>query len=371
MKERFALYIGGFEMPDKNAAAQRVLSIAKVLNAVGFSVHFYGVTKTHDYAGVVDNFSFHAQDYPVSSFAWVKYEYGFKIIDYIKQIKPAIVLLYNYPVIAQERIIWYCRRSHIKVIGDITEWYQSNSLIKSLDSTIRMRWSNKHLDGIISISRYIHDYYKKYYSILVPPLVDKSECKWNESLDEGLDTDCIRLVYVGNPGLQKDRLDYIINGINKAGSDRFILNVIGITEQLFLERYGNSIDRIPPSIVFHGRISHNRAISMLRMSDFQIFFRDNTLVNNAGFPTKLVESISAGVPVITNKTSNISDYIENGKNGFLINDLSEEDIVMTLRNIGEYNRNDIIQMKNSINSMLFDYNNYITLMADYLSGIGL
>ena len=30
MKKRTILYVGGFELPDKNAAAQRVLSVAKI-----------------------------------------------------------------------------------------------------------------------------------------------------------------------------------------------------------------------------------------------------------------------------------------------------------------------------------------------------
>lgn len=34
------LYIGGFELPDKNAAAQRVLSIGKAYRLLGYDVLF-------------------------------------------------------------------------------------------------------------------------------------------------------------------------------------------------------------------------------------------------------------------------------------------------------------------------------------------
>lgn len=40
------IYVGGFELPDKNAAAQRVLSIAKILRELGYDVIFLGVDKT-------------------------------------------------------------------------------------------------------------------------------------------------------------------------------------------------------------------------------------------------------------------------------------------------------------------------------------
>ena len=39
------LYLGGFELPDKNAAAQRVLSNAKLLREMGHDVTFAGISK--------------------------------------------------------------------------------------------------------------------------------------------------------------------------------------------------------------------------------------------------------------------------------------------------------------------------------------
>ena len=38
------LYVGGFELPDKNAAAQRVSANSKLLNQIGFKVSFLGIT---------------------------------------------------------------------------------------------------------------------------------------------------------------------------------------------------------------------------------------------------------------------------------------------------------------------------------------
>lgn len=40
------LYIGGFELPDKNAAAQRVVANAKALRDLNYNVVFIGITKT-------------------------------------------------------------------------------------------------------------------------------------------------------------------------------------------------------------------------------------------------------------------------------------------------------------------------------------
>ena len=39
------IYIGGFELPDRNAAAQRVLGIAKGLKYIGYEVRFINALK--------------------------------------------------------------------------------------------------------------------------------------------------------------------------------------------------------------------------------------------------------------------------------------------------------------------------------------
>ncbi len=45
MSKGTIIYIGGFELPDKNAAAQRVVSNAKLLREVGYDVVLVGVDK--------------------------------------------------------------------------------------------------------------------------------------------------------------------------------------------------------------------------------------------------------------------------------------------------------------------------------------
>ena len=44
--EKTILYIGGFELPDKNAAAHRVLSNAKLFKLLGYNTVFIGTDKS-------------------------------------------------------------------------------------------------------------------------------------------------------------------------------------------------------------------------------------------------------------------------------------------------------------------------------------
>ncbi len=354
-------------MPDKNAAAQRVLSIAKALKVTGYDTLFYGISQSQDYQGTVDGFTYEAYPHPSGTIEWLRYALGKGIIKYLREKSPEFVFLYNYPAIAQERVISYCKRHGIKTVGDITEWYRPTSLPKRIDTWYRMRVSNKHLDGIITISHYLSNYYKGRNLIELPPLVDKQEKKWQVEPVVRNDQK-VNLVYIGT-GSIKDRLDIIIKGILQEGSGRFHLDVIGINEKRYNEIYHQGIKPSALDIVFLGRLPHQESLKYLKSADFQIFFRDNIRVNNAGFPTKFVESMSAGIPVITNRISNIDDYVVNGKNSFMIEHLEDEEICAVLKRVALLSRKEIDAIKDNCLIDRFDYRVYCQAIDAFMKSL--
>ena len=360
------LYIGGFELPDKNAAAQRVLSIGKAYRELGYDVFYYGVTHSQDKMGNVAGFQYEAYPYPAGTIGWFKYALGDGIVSYIKKKAPNVVILYNYPAIAQDRVIKYCKKHGIKTIGDITEWYRPISLPKRVDTYLRMVHSNKRLDGIIAISRYLNNYYSKCHTIQLPPFVDKSEAKWTIAPQRQND-DKIHLVYIGT-GSIKDRLDKILKGIKSAGANRFHIDIIGINKERFQEIYKQAVDP-EIKVCFHGRLPHIEALGYLKSSDFQIFFRDNVRVNNAGFPTKYVESMTAGVPVITNRISNIEDYLISGVNSFMIESPSDEEITDVLSKVSAMTTEEINAMKSECSKLNFDYHVFLDKISGFMRNI--
>lgn len=44
MDKKVIIYIGGFELPDKNAAANRVMNNAKIMRDIGYHVVLVGVS---------------------------------------------------------------------------------------------------------------------------------------------------------------------------------------------------------------------------------------------------------------------------------------------------------------------------------------
>jgi len=362
MKRKKVLYIGGFELPDKNAAAHRVVAVAKCLRDLDYEVEFIGITHDDDFCGSFEGFGYTALQYPRSNKAWIRYAIGADIVKKVKQQAPDIIIAYNYPAVALARIICYARSRKVKVVGDITEWYQSKYWYRRLDTILSMRCVYKNLDGIIAISNYLYDFFSPCKRMVLPPLVDKEEKKWNRVSNYDFENK-IRIVYAGNPG-KKDLLGSVVHALDQIHNKRVELTIIGMNEKQFVITYGSK-GYENANISFLGRKPHQEVINILSSSDFQIIIRENNRLCNAGFPTKFVETVMAGASVIANRFSDISHYLEDGTNGFLLESFDTDEIAKTLSKVAQLSRDEIEHMKANAKKISFDYRDYLPQVKDF------
>lgn len=390
-KNENILYVGGFELPDKNAAAQRVVNNSKLFSKINYQVFFNGISKNieedeSDFNEIfVDDFKFYtkAARYPKSLVNWFNYIIDIsnvkKIIENDLSDNVSLVIAYNYPSIKLWRLQNYCKKRKIRVIADVTEWYQPEGplflkAIKSIDTWLRMKFVHFNVDGIIAISNYLMNYYKSLPCLRLPPLVDKNSQKWENKFLLNKNEKKL-LSYVGSPGSgKKDRLDLIIISLSQIIDifPQFIFQIIGITETEYMNSFPNLPvpQNLKDHIVFHGRKNHLEAIEFLKESDFTIFVRDINLVNIAGFPTKFVESISLGIPVITNITSDLNEYLFNGNTGFILDFTSLKTLNSTLLAALSIDHGQLIKMKKECSQLSqFHYENYIESTRMFISNI--
>lgn len=359
------LYIGGFEMPDGNAAAQRVLSIAKTLPP-DCVVKFLGLTHTDNYRGVVEGFDYVNLAYPSTKKEWFSHLAGSRELENVKKENPDVIIAYNYPALGLWRLLHYCRKKKIKLIGDITEWYHPHNVFKWLDTEWRMKLLHKKMDGLIVISSYLAKYYSKCKIVKIPPTVDLQSSLWQKEDYEGRDQS-ITLLYVGSPGRgDKDKLDTVIDAVKPYSNLRVI--IVGISEEQYRQLY--DVSDALENVVFKGRLSHMEAVKELKRADFSIFFRDPTRVNNAGFPTKYAEAAAAGVPVITNSFSDLPDRVVQGKNGFLASNTIES-IREMVEKVAGLSKENVREMKMycSEHNDEFDYKHYTQTMKVFIESV--
>lgn len=371
--KKVIIYIGGFELPDKNAAAQRVIGNAKALKALGYTVVFIDINRDTEQS-VLDSKS------EVFGFARYSMKYTNRRLVSIKDFKEVwsiyrenicSVIAYNFPGIALNKMRRFCRQKNIKIIADCTEWYGAQGdffikkIFKGIDSYIRMNIVQPRLDGMIAISRYIENFYKnKLPTVRIPPLTDITEPKWKK--EEVQTHEKIRIIYAGSPGKHKDKINLIIEALSKI-DDNFEFIVIGISDKQYLEYYPKDrqiLRKMKRKIYFKGRLPHDQVLHYIKQADCSMFYRNISRVTMAGFPTKFSESITCGTPVITNHTSNLNEYLIENVNGFWIT----ENIEGSLRKVFQYKEN-LVSMKKSMDCLLFDYRRYIKQVKELFDKI--
>ena len=93
--------------------------------------------------------------------------------------------------------------------------------------------------------------------------------------------------------------------------NRFKLDLYGF-EVESLYKYGldkNIFKKLDGIVVCHGKIPYTLVKDKIAEADYTILVRPQKRYANAGFPTKVGESLACGTPVITNITSDLDKYL--------------------------------------------------------------
>lgn len=371
MSKGTVLYIGGFELPDRNAAAHRVINNARAFKELGYNVIFAGVDKEIS-ANIQEPHSIFGFEsfplmYPSTTKQWAKqmvdishYE---KVLERYDDVK--YIICYNLHAVPLFKVLKLARKKGIKVLADCTEWYDNKpslnpvAFIKYIDTQCCMRWLQKKCYGMIAISTYLEGYYKPYIKnmVVVPPLVDVTEEKWHQ-VSRYSEAE-LTFVYSGQPGDTKDKIGEIISAfLSVENTHSFCFRVVGLTEEEFFATYPHLIKKkkeINKFAQFCGRVSHSTSIQELKSADYCIFIRDRSRKNMAGFPTKFVECYTSGVNIIANNVSDIKSYFPQDKYSIMIAQSSGDDVAYAIKEALSKGKPD----KQERNENPFDYHKWV------------
>ena len=370
------LYVGAIQLPNRDAASIRVYNIGYAIKQSGHSVDYlclesYG-SESAAWGDSIYHYVFSKE--PSSKEKMHELLFGSRALARLKALcqenRYDAVILYNTTSFIENKIIKYCRREHIRVYADVTEWYELRTpkskkdlfpYVNALSVDRRIRKLDQKLDGVIAISRYLYEYYSKQgvSVIRIPPIFHYDR--------HYLDTDgeCKTILYAGSPAVGKDEIGILIDAVKAVNRESVMLRLVfvGVNRPEnadTLEKYG---------ITFKPRCNTDQVIEYVRASDFTVLFRREKRFAKAGYSTKVAESLFNGVPVLCNEIGGTDTDIENRKNGIKIKGLSMEDVHEGLLQIARLNREESAEIRRNcrvIGDHLFNADHYVEQIDAFL-----
>jgi len=336
-EQKKILYVGPFTFPDGGAEARRVLGIALSVFLAGNKVQI-GCGKLSS-AGqnsqstslleVVDLGERPAPNTTKLTKLWCVLTQGGNTLKWITKLtpQPDLILLYGCRLGYLSRLIPWCRANQKPLIVDVVEWYDARHVLGGplgpfhLSSELAMRYFHVKAKNLIVISRYLENYYQKKgcRTIRIPPTLDVHTT--SARLGVNPVSGPLILAYTGVPG-KKDLLNNVVEALLQVDPNghRICLVVAGPTsDDLFKFRSLRHFKStsLPGCVKALGHLTHEEALNVVCEADFTVLLRPALRYAQAGFPTKVPESLAVGTPVICNITSDLGDYIRDGREGLI------------------------------------------------------
>ena len=343
MNSGTVIVTGNFELPDKNAAAHRVVNNSKLLRSLGYNAVFLGTNREEPYFfGIKQReygagFDMYEQAYPRSVSQWVSEIFDMKNLKTLVSKYPDTValMLYN----TQFATVRAARKAFasqgIRILYDCTEWnaYTEGSFVKravkSIDSRLIEHKLPRQCDGIVAVSSVMEqEYGGKKPLIVLPPLVDTEDTIWKQEIEH---RHRFNFCYAGSPS-DKDRLDLLLQAFSALPVGAADLRIIGVTKEEFVSHTPEATAFAEHmGITFTGRLTHYETVREILSCDCFVFLREPTRRNNAGFPTKFAEAFTCGVPVITTAVSDVPAYAD--EKCIILPDVSPSGIREAMQNV--------------------------------------
>lgn len=396
------IYIGDFDFRNENVQSHLVKNNGKMLNNLEYIIAYIGINRNAiTFSEVADMFPLDLEGNSYLELPNTLNIMGlFKckeicrtIISYIDMIQEKyiveFVISYQAPTYSTilKKVAKWCLKNNAKYIVNCADLpvFDSQPFIKRIVMKINWHYmhkiNKKNADGVISVSRYIEDFYKKdgRKSVIIPPLFD-------ESILQQASTECNSIptfLYAGTPFAvldhqvstagMKDRLDKVIDLFLELSqrNTKYKFIVIGITKYNYLTCVPRHAEKLSceSKIEFWGRLNHFETLLELAKSDFMINYRDKNLMTEAGMSTKVVESVSVGTPVIINQTGDTFDYLDEGVSGFKLSGELYNDIKL-LTILCNLNKDERRTLKSKCyEKKTFSIANYSELMGRFLSSL--
>lgn len=362
-KNKLFIIVSGNRYPEGDAGAVRTHAFAKIFSSLGFRVLVIGMGETTNFKiknyDEIDYCSLRYNRSDIFFRAYGRLSFCRHCKSVLKEQKISDIAGIMY-VSGGSRILTSIKRMSSKygvpLYFDSVEWYspcEYKAGVMNLEYMRNDRLNRKDIDKrfhVFAISRYMENYFKSKTipAVRIPVIMDVAKMSVR-SKSCGFDTNKINIIYAGSPG-RKDHLQELIDAIgllDNSEKDRVCFRIVGMSKEQYEKMYGC----VPKSVcgrtvIFEGRKSRNETLQQLRNSDFSFLLRpSDERYTKAGFPTKAVESLASGVPLLCNYSSDLDLYLKDGENSIIVENCTTEACLNALRHVIYVSRDELAAMK--------------------------
>jgi glycosyltransferase involved in cell wall biosynthesis len=327
-----------FSFPEGDASTNRVYTYAKGFSENGINVHVICFSNEYiqDHIGITEGIRYYnpfSQTKRSKSFIirrWQKFIKYFKTFALIRRInkKDKIITIIVYTIrFSTYFFAWYLSRiNKTKLIKECSEHpllHYQNGAFKKGQGLIKLRIESRLCDGIFCISRFLIDFFKENgihqrKLFLIPSTVDPARFVQNEKSPFPFPY----IGYFGGLTFNRDNIDVLIKAFAAICNNHPELHLVlgGFCSENGKKLIGNLIQdlKISQKVVLLKYLTRKEIIKYIIHSEILVMVRAKDLETQASFPSKLTEYLATSKPVVTVDVGEISDYLIDGVNSYLV-----------------------------------------------------
>ena len=343
--------VNSLKFPNGDAGSIRVLGFAKALKYLGYVPYVVTMGVEPETESVIDGVeykSFRQTNKRKNCFlSFLKLFYWL----YQKRRNIDVIIGYGTNLLLIVFLKIFCRLFHIIFICDVVEWYSKSQFKRPylscnyLQKNLLNRCVLTKKDRIIAISRYLEMYFsgRGCRTVRIPIFFEIFESEFNKKNHGRL-----TLIYAGSPG-KKDFLYEMLAGISLLSPcerQHIHFIIIGISESNLRTNFGAAAyDTIKANLHVTGRLNRQDVLDYYQKADFAVLLRNpESRVSKAGFPSKVPECMCHYTPMICNYSSDLKDYLVDGKNSLICDDYTAESFKRTITRALALHRGEIKKM---------------------------
>lgn len=378
-----------FTFPDGGAATNRVYTYAKGFLENGINVHVISFSNqySNEFAGNINGINYYhpfSQKKRNSSFIirrfqnLLKYRNSYRLIRKINK-ADSIIAINSWSNLMSTHLFarFLANISHSKLLIECSEhplrYYESN-IIKKVMGRTKFVIETSIADGILCISHFLVDFHKQKgvdnkKLFLIPSTVDPRRFD-----NTGLPPVSFPFIgYFGSLTFNRDNVDLLIKAFAQLGEEHHQSHLVlgGFCTKQERQQILNLISELKVENKVHllGFLSRDEIIQYISSAQLLVMVRSNDIHTQASYPSKLTEFLASGRPVISVNVGEISLYLKDGEEVFLV----EPGSIQALKEKMEYVLNnytfaqEVAQKGKKLTETSFNYKYQAKRMIDFIT----